>query len=236
MISLIGNIKIANDRRFQYLLCTLKSFYFAKSLIEEIHINIENLDSLDKQKLDKTLQHFQKYQLYNRSGNFGSIYSSLLNKINTKYFMHFEEDHFCVLDDVSILNDILQLNFDLCRSTFYYIEKQCSQKISPIEKYKCGNIYTMTKDNWRKFSKPYGYRYYIGNNSIFDLKFGTKYWSRNISGNRPHVFEVPSYNQELEHTMFIPNQEILCAIDDDHGEPNTCLINRKESKFNALHN
>lgn len=231
MLSLIGNIKITSNIRFQYLLCVIKSFYFAKDIIKNIHINIENLNNIDKNTLDKTLQHFKEYQLYNQSGNFGNIYSSLINKINTRYFWHFEEDHFCILDDTNTLENILKLDFDLCRSSFYYIEKKCSKEIKPIKESKYGNIYIMTKENWQQFSKPYGDRYYIGNNSIFNLEFGKKYWSRKIDGSRPHVFEVPSYNKNLEHTMFIPNQELLCAIDDNHGEPKSCLLERNNDKF-----
>lgn len=238
MLSIIGNIKITNELRFKYLICCIKSLWFASNVIDDFKLNIENLDSahINQDALHSTLAKFNQYTITNHTGNFGDVYMSNLNKIKSEKFLHFEEDHFCLLDDVDILKKILLLDYDICKASFHTIEIKCADEIHHSQAYECGKIYDMNRNSWINFSKPYGSRYYIGNNAIFSTEFGRKYWSRNIAGNRPHVFEVQSYTKELEHSILIPSHEILCAIDDDHGESNTCLLNRSENKWKTILN
>ena len=78
--------------------------------------------------------------------------------------------------------------------------------------------------------------YYIGNNGIFGKSFGKKYFSRRVENKyKPHYFEIKRYDELFKHNLMIPKKEILCAIDDDHGAKDSCLLNRNELKWNEIH-
>ncbi len=90
------------------------------------------------------------------------------------------------------------------------------------------------KPNWELFCKHYRFRYYIGVNFITTIAFAEKFWSRSFDSVRPHAWEVDIFTQELIHNCMIPAKEILCAVDDPHGEPGTALLERSEDKFNRI--
>ena len=102
-----------------------------------------------------------------------------------------------------------------------------------------GLIYVNNKTNYNLYQKYYGSRYYIGVNFITTLSFANIFWNRmhtfkNLT--RPHEWEISKYDANLECITMIPNIEIQCAIDDNHGEKGTCLLERKEDKFWNIYN
>jgi len=245
MLTAIGNIFLANDTRLQYLFATLRSFLFFKNNLV-VYLNVENLADISQDNIDKLkniLKEFKYYELSGDKDNFGTIYSKLLSKSETKYHMHFEEDHFCVLNEEKYLSELLgcmeEQSVEICKITFFEIEKARVHSISPLQETAVGKIYEASLEGFISVNRNVA-SYYLGTNCIFDKQFAERYWSNSRLDNhkqtqhKPHPFELRSYTEEFKHTYMLPSQEILCAIDDDHGLTNSCLLNRDVEKFNDI--
>lgn len=237
MISIVGNIKINNLQRLKYLKTTLWSFELLKEYQLLLNIDCDCI-TLDEITTEVEKIGFNNYQLSNELGNYGEIYCKLLYLVNSDYVINFFEDHFLLLDDKkqleSILMDMKINKIDVCKSSFWQIEQNSKTTIYKIQKENC--IFINDLSNFNQYQKYYGSRYYIGVNFITTLEFAKRFWNRKFNSNRPHEWEIAKFRKEFEHTCMLPDIEIMCAIDDEHGEIGTSLLERKEDKFWNIYN
>jgi len=123
---------------------------------------------------------------------------------------------------------------DVCKSSFWQIEQNSKTTIYKIQKENC--IFINDLSNFNQYQKYYGSRYYIGVNFITTLEFAKRFWNRKFNSNRPHEWEIAKFSKEFEYICMLPDIEIMCAIDDEHGEIGTSLLERKEYKFWNIYN
>ncbi|MEK6879508.1 MAG: hypothetical protein AABY22_07875, partial [Nanoarchaeota archaeon] len=171
MIDVLGNIKLDMSKpiRIKYFLMTLLSI---KDIFNPPVINIENLsdglyylinDFCKKNGMNNTL-------ILGLSDTFPVIQDILLNKYCfTPYYLNFEEDHFCVLNNKKHLETIIKSSVkhdvDIIRATFYEIEiKSSSVVIYDYDDELCW-IFRMDTNNFKLFQLYYNKRFYVGNNS-----------------------------------------------------------------------
>ena len=239
MLSLVGNIKINDSLRLKYLKATLWSFEFIKDF--QLLLNIEcDCKTLDEITDEVNKIGFTNFELSNKSGNYGKIYYELLEKVSSEFVLNIIEDHFCLLDSRNKLMVILKAmkteRVDICKASFWQIEKNSSKEILGHYDINYGLVYDNNKTNHNLYQKYYGSRYYIGVNFITTLEFAKLFWNRSIETNTPHRFEIPKYDINFHHIAMIPSIEILASIDDSHGEKNTCLLESNETKFVDIYN
>jgi len=237
VISIVGNIKINDLQRLKYLKATLWSFELLKEYQLLLNIDCDCI-TLDEITIEVEKIGFKNYQLRNESGNYGEIYCKLLYLVKSDYVINFFEDHFLLLDDKkqleSILMDMKINKVDVCKSSFWQIEQNSKTTIYKIQKENC--IFINDLSNFNQYQKYYGSRYYIGVNFITTLEFAKRFWNRKFNSNRPHEWEIAKFSKEFEYTCMLPDIEIMCAIDDEHGEIGTSLLERKEDKFWNIYN
>lgn len=236
-LDIFANIKIVNDTRLKYALASIESLLFLK---DEVKFYF-NLDDSNKylERIKEALQLFD-YELSDQHKYFNEIYQSFISKSKKDFFMCFEEDHFCVLDDIKFLEHIINIinlrnPVEIIKITFFNYEKMF-YKNAPIfyEDIFC-KIINHTEAHYETLNKKC-IRFYIGNNCIFEKQFGKKYFNERIKNKYdPHAFEIKRYDQEFQHNLMIPKREILCAIDDDHGAKDSCLLNRNEPKWEKIY-
>lgn len=237
MISIVGNIKINDLQRLKYLKATLWSFELLKEYQLLLNIDCDCI-TLDEITTEVEKIGFKNYQLSNESGNYGEIYCKLLYLVKSDYVINFFEDHFLLLDDKkqleSILMDMKINKVDVCKSSFWQIEQNSKTTIYKIQKENC--IFINDLSNFNQYQKYYGSRYYLGTNFITTLEFAKRFWNRKFNSNRPHEWEIAKFSKEFEYICMLPDIEIMCAIDDEHGEIGTSLLERKEYKFWNIYN
>jgi len=243
MIDIIGNIKLNKENRIRYFFYSLKSLSFIEN--SKFYINIDN--KLDESEKGIILNVIEKCNIdidlsFNENTDkvYSTNYLSLLNKSNNEYIFHFEEDHFCVLNDQIKFNDLINdckiNNVDVLRLTYFNITRILNENIN-FEK-ETDNM-KITPYNFETYSKAcqseLGHTYYLGTNNIFKREFAYKFWNRNIHSSSPHSYELSQYNNDFLHLLGIPKFEILRAIDSDHGLSNTCIINgNNNNKFDFI--
>ena len=237
MISIVGNIKINDLQRLKYLKATLWSFELLKEYQLLLNIDCDCI-TLDEITIEVEKIGFKNYQLRNESGNYGEIYCKILDLVSSDYVINFFEDHYLLLDDKnqleSILMDMKINKVDVCKSSFWQIEQNSKTTIYKIQKENC--IFINDLSNFNQYQKYYGSRYYLGTNFITTLWFANKFWNRKFNSNRPHEWEIAKFSKEFEYICMLPDIEIMCAIDDSHGEIGTSLLERKEYKFWNIYN
>jgi hypothetical protein len=237
VISIVGNIKINDLQRLKYLKATLWSFEILKEYQLLLNIDCDCI-TLDEITVEVEKIGFKNYQLSNESGNYGEIYCKILDLVSSDYVINFFEDHYLLLDDKnqleSILMDMKINKVDVCKSSFWQIEQNSKTTIYKIQKENC--IFINDLSNFNQYQKYYGSRYYIGVNFITTLEFAKRFWNRKFNSNRPHEWEIAKFSKEFEYICMLPDIEIMCAIDDEHGEIGTSLLERKEYKFWNIYN
>lgn len=232
---IIGNLKIDEKRpeRVHYFFATLLSY----KIFSEQGIGITLNDCSDDlfYKTKKLLDdQFVKNDLVKFSGA-NKFWDGIKihNPLERKYYVTFEEDHFCMLDNIDLLYNIntefYDRSFDIIRASFHEIEQNSARKVEARFKNKF-KTFRMNESNHAKFCEYYGSRYFIGTNNIIRTGFAERLYSR--PGTRPHDFEISAYNPDFEYTCSIPQVKIMQAIDDDHGETGISLLSRPTEKFN----
>lgn len=236
MIDIIGHIKIADQKRFKYLLACIRSYSFLKDHCKFI-LSIEGLSHEQRSLVVDELREFEYTMSYNLSDNYGNAYCSLLDQGTNPFVINFMEDQFMLIDDkdwfVGLLNTMEQKSVEVCKASFFTIE-QNSIKTIIGEQTDYGLVFDNNENNFQEYKKHYGERYYLGVNFITTRTFAYSFWRRPIVSHKPHAYEVCGYSHYLNHKCIIPSREIQCAIDDSHGEIGTSLIERKEEKYDRL--
>jgi len=237
MLDIIGHIKIdeSKSERVKYFLSSLRSCYeytkFCK-IILSLDTPSETLWNTVLSELETSNCNFELHKNINL-GSYGETYMNLLTKSVKPFILNFIEDHFCLINNkifYELLKNMEILNIDVCKSTFFQIEQNSAKHMHFFKEDNYGKYYINNLKTHNEYQKFYGTRYYIGVNFITKREFALKFWNRKL-GMRPHGYEVSSYEKEYEHNCMIPNIEIQSSIDDDHGESNTCLLNRNELKY-----
>lgn len=248
MLDIIGNLKIDETKpeRIKYLIACIRSYGFLKDTCRFV-LNLQGASEELLEIVKNELKGFDAYLSADLDPDYGNVYIRLTTKgwaHKHNYILNFMEDHFYMLDSEVAMRDVLEKmqthNVDICKASFFDIERNSISKI-PIGSVKISfknfnghSIFHNTEYFHKCYQAHYGSRYYIGVNFIVSRAFASKFW-RYSHGQRPHDYEIPRYNKDLEHNVMFPAYEITCSIDDDHGEPNTCLLNRTDcQKWNTI--
>jgi hypothetical protein len=251
MTGIVGNIKIDETKpeRVLYLLACIRSYAFLKDVCG-FYLNLENPSSelfhLVTTELKKCgFKYVLTTGIFN---NYGEAYCFLLRGIKDKLtevngipqpglIFNFMEDQFLLMNSVEevaeIENTMLRYKIDVCMCGFNAVEKNSAQGLTHYSVTPAGIVYTNQIECYTEFCKFYGARYYLGVNFITTISFAIKFWSRDC-GPRPHEYEISFYDANFLHNVLIPKKEIQVAIDDDHGADNSCLLKRKEEKWEKI--
>lgn len=243
-LSIIGNMKIdeQNADRLLFLKCTLKSFEFLKNECEII-LNFQDASPEMQVKINEVVNEIDLdiSICFINNNTYGNIYLFLLDQSRYDYVLNFIEDHFCVMNDPylmkNILKDMFYNNVDVCRASFFEVEQNSIKHV--IEKKHTGStgfVYENNEHNHKLYCSHYERRYYLGVNFITKKDFAEKFWSRHFDSKRPHEWEISNYDPAFEHKVLTTDFPLLMAIDDDHGEPGTCLLSNvgTYSKFQKI--
>lgn len=215
----IGNIVLKNSTRELYHQLTTRSLHDL-----DIPFTIsKNSAALHSEQMLDMINIFIK-----------GVYAD--NRYPHGFFLNYEEDHFCVLQDKQKLIDLLhvckQYNVDAIRASFHRVEMDCARHVHNILfEDDTVKIFRMTAHNFEAFCKPYK-RFYLGTNCIFSFDYGKRFFSNEAA--RPHDCELRFYQSDMEYICAVPKFEILRPIDDDHGAENTCMINKPTPYFAKL--
>lgn len=240
MIDVIGLICIDETKkeRIDYLIASIRSYAFLKDCCKFI-LCMENCSEQLYGKVNDELKTigFDFKLIKGDSGkSYGQQYVELLQHGKNDFVINFMEDQFMVCNNVEQLKQLLNEmrgHTDICKCSFYSIEQNSSGSIVPIKTTGAGKFFVNHDLNFARYKAYYGNRYYIGVNFLTSTKFAMKFWSRDC-GKRPHEYEIQGFDEAWLHQCVIPGFELQAAIDDDHGDENSCLIRRKEKKFNHI--
>lgn len=240
MIDIVGLIKIdeTQPERVNYLIASIRSYAFLRGHctftlgLETPSVELLKKISDEAAAIDpdwKVLEMEDK-------GSYGQRYLTLLLHGKNQFVINFMEDQFMLLDDLVTMQRILaEMDVccaDVCKSSFFTIEQNSSRGIVSVFNNGIGKTFLNDATNHFHNQKRYGKRFYLGVNFITTMKFALKFWDRpSHASGRPHEYEIGSYLPEWEHRCLIPNIEIQAAIEDDHGEPATCMLKRQEQKW-----
>jgi len=177
--------------------------------------------------------HYELVQ-FDPGKTYGENYLELIKRGSNPYILNFHEDHFCVLDNLAEMKSLIRLlehsDIQVCRASFWEIEDKCAMELYGIRG--IHRAWSNNEKNHKTFSGAYPEgRYYIGTNNIMERQFAKKFWDRPIDSKRPHEYELKEFDQAFMHNCMVPAYEITASIDDDHGEPGSCLLSRNVEKF-----
>lgn len=232
-LSIVGNIKIDESKpeRIDYLRCVIRSFAFLKGYCEFI-LNFEGCSTpVIKLIMEELYATGISHQVFFVNGNkYGNMYCHLLRLAKNNFVLNFMEDHFCLPSDPVVIFDLLtemeDNRVDVLKATFFKVEQNSIANVSGSKVTALGTIFLNDKERFEQYCMHYGLRYYLGVNFITTRDFALKFWDREIESNRPHEWEIAKFDAEFLHTVMVPRFPLLEAIDDDHGEPSTALLNR----------
>lgn len=247
MIDIIGNIKVDenNPDRVRYLLASIKSLEFLKDMgkfVLYMEFPTMNLCEMVRGMLNKCGFNYTFIPEFKKM-TYGEIHRMLINNPpkQNRYFLNFEEDHFCVLDDAEYMRKVIEVaakeNTDLIKATFHEVESISAKYVSAKHHYGNVNLGEIGK-TWRMDETEYtAYqhkwtRFYIGTNHIWNRDFALNFYNR--PGKRPHDYEIGQYDKRYEHNAMLTTKEILCSIDDDHDAENSCLLKNPQPKWTRI--
>ena len=234
MLDFVGNIKLFNKERLRYLLATLKSFEFVAKEVS-VYLNIEQGKALIAPVTEFLSQTgFKKIHLVSRTGSYGQVYSELLSRCKNLFIMHLEEDHFCMANDISWIEKMIetahQTRTEVIRGTFFRMHKEIYKNAVALFENDDFKVMRLNQKLFEEVSKP-GEDFFMCNNVIFKRELAKRYWGRPIKTHRPHEFEIPGYRDDFRHSLMTLKQEFLRPIDDDHGIPASCCLHNPEKKW-----
>lgn len=241
MIDIIGNIKIDETKpnRVRCLVACIRSFLFMRNFVSfRLNLVTPSQELLDI--VEKEAKAFPDFRVSTYAGDYGVVYRHLLDLSNGQLdcVINFLEDHFMLLDYyadmINIAARMAQHDVQVLKASFHRVEINSGHTLPYREKYNQGGIFYNDEKAHAEYQRHYGNRYFIGVNFITSKKFAYLFWNRDC-GPRPHEYEVVYPEKQWEHVCMIPDKEILCAIEDNHGEPGTRLLDRKEPKWISVY-
>lgn len=243
-IDIIGCIKIDETRadRIKMLLASIRSLAFMKDNCK-FSLLMEGASYKFQSTVRAVLTECGfNFTLFGAGfGSYGKSCSVMLKSCSAPYVMTFLEDHFCVLNDLYQMQDIVdtmkKYKVDILRTSFHEVEMK---SLSNIEGFFINGPTGIIYDNHilahKQYEKHYGHRYFISVHFLTTREFAKKFWSQD-AGVRPHEYEVKKFVPEWEHRVMIPRHELLASIDDGHGEEDSCLLHRPdENRFWDIYN
>lgn len=237
MLDIVGNIKIdpANNTRINYLIACLKSWDFFKDHCRII-LCIEGADTELINRLNKEVPGTYIIPSDDKL-SYGKRYLDILALCVNPFVLNFIEDHFTLLDDAEfmkgMLNCMKEKNVDVLKSSFFQIEQNSCKTLKRFSDTEYGRIFLHDERNHQEYQRHYVSRYYMGVNFITTREFALKFWNRDL-GSTPHPYELSSYSREWEYRCMIPSRELQCAVEDNHGEDGSCILMRKEEKWEKI--
>lgn len=240
MINVIGHIKIDESKpdRVHQFFATVLSFDFCKKIYLGITLEspsnelIEKLGNLLSENYSCSGKEYYLHCHHNNDNNYFDGIKIHLSEVNPKHYLNFEEDHFCIVDDYKLMEEIFEETqihgVDYVRASYFGIETRSMDRVSIALETDLLKIFMMHKGNFEDFNYHYK-RFFIGINSIFSKTFADRLYNK--PGKRPHDFEVGAYNESLRHICAVPKHEILRSIDNDHELPGSCLLKNPTKKF-----
>jgi len=229
-VDIVGNIRLSDERRLAYLVATIKSVAPLAPLTRRFLLNIENGQGLvgALRRLVRDAGFRQTEVSAVAMTSYGAGYIALLRRASADYIMHFEEDHFCVLEDatpVARLLDFAHTNAaDIVPLSFHELYAERFAMLSPQATDPTGRLFRWDRDALWRVRQRDPECFFVGTNALFSREFGLAFWTRPISGSRPHSFEVFDPTEGASLRLVLPSFEVLRPIDDDHGiEGSSCL-------------
>jgi hypothetical protein len=241
MISIVGDIRCdeSNPERIKYLIACIRSYSFLKDHCQFI-LNLDSSSDEVWRKVGKELLEYPRKILSRTNGRkYGKNYTALLQLTQYDYVINFMEDHFMVCDRVGdifgTINLMKNYGVEVCKASFWMVEQNSTDKINTLYDDHHGyRVFLNTKTNFDLYQQYYKTRYYIGCNFLTTREFAIRFWNRDL-GERPHPYEVAKFDENWLHCAMVPGIELQAAIDDDHGESNTCLLKRNDcEKWNKI--
>lgn len=240
MIDIIGNIKIDETKpeRVKMLIACIRSYAFLKDTGCTINIALHDASKGLHYIVEKEINDLRFEQStiggLSFSSQYGGLYIRLIFNRQNHFVLNFMEDQFMMLDNPNVLMHLIgfmkQYKVDVCKASFYQVEQNSRAGINYIADVPgLAMAYKNNPANHTAYCRYYGDRYYIGVNFLTTRQFALSFWNRQL-GPRPHPYELPAYDPAWEHVAAIPGIELQAAIDDDHGEPGSCLLHRPDAK------
>jgi len=239
MIAIVGYLKIDESKpdRVKYLVACIRSYLFLKNHCEFIvglDSPSENLRSIVYQELIPFGGKLICFNDDNKPVSYGQGYCNLIRWTKSNYILNFMEDQFMVCDDAEYIEYIQATmrawQVDVCKSSFWDVEQNSCDKLDWLSSDNHGElIFVNNLTNFTAYQHYYKSRFYVGCNFITTREFANRFWNRDL-GLRPHGYEIGRFSHQWTHIAMIPGLELQAAIDDDHGEPNTCLLKRSNCK------
>lgn len=245
---IIGNIKINefDNKRVQYFFASLLSLNFipdAKiglTLTQPSNELMRATGKLLRENFDQDKQQYIIHK-FDKTEKYSDGINVHLRKLGSKeLYLNFEEDHFCVLNNIFLLKKIIAhcvlYQVDVLRASYWPVEHASIEKVVPINKNPEDDGITaffMDIPGLHNFNAKFK-RYFIGSNSFFTKQMAQKIYNK--PGCKPHDFEMMGYKTELSHVCAVPEIEILRSIDNDNEFTGSCLLSNPTDKFNYCMN
>lgn len=247
MIDIIGNIRIDETKleRVKYFVATLISFRTLFAGGANMYLSFSDPGPKMERLIQKLVKEFPIHIVAPSAISFGatiqkSLAEATAKNPDRKFYIHFEEDHFLELENITRLIDMIKHMQDnqiqLCRASFHKIEMESQRYVESGKTISDhGYHFDMNWINYCAFQGEWmGGRYFIGTNCIFSRTFAWKFWDKTANGDisqRPHDYERPQFEEALMHRVIIPKFEILRSLDDDHGLMGSSMTLNPSQKY-----
>lgn len=243
-MDIVGHVRLASERRLDYLLATLRSLHALAPLTRRVRLNVENGRGLCG-PLARLLRHggFRDVAVSaDTDGDYGPTYRRLLAQTDAPAILHLEEDHLCMLRETAPMAALLAVavarEVDLVPLTFHRLQEERLATLPAEEVPGVGRLVTWDATTLAQVraAAPPGRpgAFFVGNNALFGRRFAEAYWARPIAGRRPHAFELVDPPGGMSLRLLQPAIEVLRPIDDDHGVDGSCCIASADPRWLAL--
>jgi hypothetical protein len=243
-MDIVGHVRLADTRRLDYLLATLRSLHALAPLTGRVRLNVENGRGL-RRPLARLLRRtgFRDVAVSSDADlDFGPAYRRLLAQTDAPAILHLEEDHLCMLTATppmaALLAAALARAADLVPLTFHRLQQERLAILPAEDVPGVGRLVTWDATALARVraAAPPGRpgAFFVGNNAVFARPFAERYWGRPIAGTRPHVFELVDPPDGVSLRLLQPAFEVLRPIDDDHGVAGSCCLASNDARWVAL--
>lgn len=243
-IDIVGHVRLADARRLDYLLATLRSLHALAPLTARVRLNVENGRGLCR-PLARLLRHTGfRDVVVSADGDlaYGPAYRRLLAQTDASAILHLEEDHCCMVADTPplarLLADARTHRADLVPLTFHRLQQERLSALPAEHVSDAGRLIVWDAAMLARVraAAPPGRpgAFFVGNNAVFARAFAERFWARPIEGVRPHAFELIDPPDGTSLRLLHPSFEVLRPIDDDHGIAGSCCIASADPRWIRL--